>query len=177
MKHLSGEYALIKDFYSTKTAKRSGVPLMNHIDEGIEMLRAMGAAELTIRAWCLHPLAQAGDAEHHIMLDNVRLRNIQQHSVILARQYAQVANSYLCKPYTDNWGHDDLVRVIGRLTPYLVHMLVADKIQNEKDFELYHKGTHPRSEQLAAYFCKWLDYLEHCDQLNQKEINERRASK
>lgn len=30
--------------------------------------------------------------------------------------------------------------------------LVADKIQNRKDFELYHKKTHPNSSELDSYF-------------------------
>lgn len=169
MKHLSGEYALIKDYYSTKTAKRSGVPLINHIDEGIDMLRAMGAAELSIRAFCLHPLAQAGDDGWTIMLHNVRLKNIQQHSVSLAQQYAIAANAFLCRPATDHFTQTDLCREVGPLNQYLIHMLVADKIQNEKDFELYHKATHPRSKQLTHYFNLWLDYLDYCeDVLNRK---------
>jgi hypothetical protein len=39
-------------------------------------------------------------------------------------------------------------------------MLIADKIQNRKDFELYHLGTHDRSEQLDQYFKNWLEKLE-----------------
>lgn len=169
MKHLSGEYALIKDFYGTKTAKRSGVPLINHIDEGIDLLRGMGAAELSIRAFCLHPLAQGGDDGWTIMLHNVRMKNIQQHSVALAQQYSYAANIYLCRPATDHYTMKDLAREVGPLNQHLIHMLAADKLQNEKDFELYHKATHPRSKQLAHYFNLWLDYLDYCeDVLNKK---------
>ena len=39
-------------------------------------------------------------------------------------------------------------------------MLIADKIQNRKDFQLYHLGTHTRSEQLDQYFKNWLEKLE-----------------
>ena len=38
-------------------------------------------------------------------------------------------------------------------------MLIADKIQNRKDFELYHKETHPRSAELDKYFRNWLQKL------------------
>jgi hypothetical protein len=35
-------------------------------------------------------------------------------------------------------------------------MLIADKIQNRKDFELYHKDIHERSDELKQYFFNWL---------------------
>jgi hypothetical protein len=35
-------------------------------------------------------------------------------------------------------------------------MLVADKIQNRKDFEIYHKENHPRAVELDKYFKNWL---------------------
>ena len=36
---------------------------------------------------------------------------------------------------------------------------IADKIQNRKDFELYHELTHPRSKELIQYFKNWLEKL------------------
>jgi hypothetical protein len=38
-------------------------------------------------------------------------------------------------------------------------MLFADKVQNEKDFALYHEGTHARSKELREYFNNWLNIL------------------
>ena len=38
-------------------------------------------------------------------------------------------------------------------------MLIADKVQNYKDFLLYHYGIHERSNQLNQYFINWLSYL------------------
>lgn len=40
-----------------------------------------------------------------------------------------------------------------------VDMVLADKIQNRKDFRLYHKGKHKRSKQLSAYFDIWIEFL------------------
>jgi hypothetical protein len=39
-------------------------------------------------------------------------------------------------------------------------MLIADKIQNRKDFELYHKDTHPRAKELTEYFNEWMKILD-----------------
>ena len=41
-------------------------------------------------------------------------------------------------------------------------MLIADKVQNYKDFLLYHKNTHERSDELDEYFNSWFKIL-HCD--------------
>jgi hypothetical protein len=38
-------------------------------------------------------------------------------------------------------------------------MLVADKVQNRKDFLLYHRGKHERSDALDLYFRRWLERL------------------
>jgi len=37
---------------------------------------------------------------------------------------------------------------------------VADKIQNYKDFLIYHQKTHARSKELNEYFQNWLKKLD-----------------
>ena len=162
MKHFSPEYITIKRWFGARKAKRTGVPHINHIDEGIDMLRAMGASELAIKAFCLHPLAQdpsivANEWLHH--------RDLDRKAIDLAKLYAFRADSFLCRPETDHYTIMDLRKYVGSLSQNLIHMLVADKIQNEKDFEIYHKGKgkHERSDQLAHYFDLWLQYLEVCE--------------
>ena len=161
--HLSPEYIAIKEFYGDRTAERSGVLLMNHIDEGIAMLKIMGASELAIKAFCLHPLVQ-GDEEFACNWSALReTPGITLRSLELAVAYREAANSYLCRPETDQYTVEGLRVQVGWLNQDLVHMLFADKLQNEKDFEQFHLGTHARSAELANYFCIWLDYLEEME--------------
>ena len=54
----SEEYALIEAYYGNRTAKRSGVWLMNHIDEGLAVLAKINAPKEAYSAFCLHPLVQ-----------------------------------------------------------------------------------------------------------------------
>lgn len=133
------------EFYGERTAARSKVPLMNHIYEGISILDKMNASDETKAAWILHPLSQGEEA--YTATDKVK---------DLAESYAITANSYLCCPETDNYTFDDMPVMPST---EVGQMLYADKLQNYKDFLLYHYGTHERSEQLNNYFQNWLVYL------------------
>ncbi len=144
------EYRLIANHYGDKCAKRSGVPLINHINEGLDVLTAIGAVETTKRAFCLHPLLQADvdlQENYHIC------STIDPYVVLLAMEYRNIANAYLSDKITTDWPL--------KLSPILEvnEMLIADKVQNMKDFMRHHHGTHPRSNELYDYFGKWLDAL------------------
>lgn len=154
------ELQLIRDFYSTKVAERSRVPLISHIEEGLEILEELGASKCAKAAYCLHPMLQ-GDAE--FTANYKRLANDEHISVAsfaLALWYRTAANAYLCKPSTDNWTQENIKRAVGHMPEDLRHMLIADKRQNQKDFMLYHFDTHARSVELAFYFYNWLEFLE-----------------
>ncbi len=56
------EYLVMQDAYQNHVAERTGVLLMDHLDEGLLVLERIGASELVQRAFVLHPLLQ-GDAE------------------------------------------------------------------------------------------------------------------
>jgi hypothetical protein len=147
------EYLAIQKFYGNRTTKRSGVKLMNHIDEGLIILDAINAHELTKRAYCLHPLVQE-NAEFLEFLRNplqfypkgMNAENTQ--CLMLALEYRSVANSYLSTTV-------NIPCQISMLSE-VNDMLIADKVQNRKDFELYHRGIHERSDELDFYFWKWL---------------------
>ncbi len=141
------EYELIQTYYGFQTAERSQVPLINHIDEGLQILEMINASRAAKRAYCLHPMVQEDDAlEKNWLL----LSDIESQIMLFAIEYRNIANQYLS------------IREIGslheiRLSPLVTvnHMLVADKVQNYKDFRLYHYGKHERSEELNQYFHNW----------------------
>lgn len=148
----SPEYRQILEFYNTRVAQRSQVPLINHIEEGLEILESINASETAMLAFCLHPLVQNSEA--------VDVSWSSAYS--LAAEYRDKANAYLCRLATD-WisTPEDVLSVVGSMSSDCKDMLIADKTQNKKDFELYHKGSHPRSVQLDKYFKLWLAFLEN----------------
>lgn len=142
-------YRLISEYYSDKVAKRSNVPLMNHIDEGIDILISIGACQDTIDAYCIHPILQSDDdLNKNFSMD---FNGVSSQSLILAMEYRRVANSYLSHGSVDNF--------VGFTNHKIKQMLYADKKQNEKDFALYHEGKHERSKELRTYFDTWLNQL------------------
>lgn len=150
---LTAEYGLIRNHYGEGVAARTGVPLMRHIDDGLEILRGIGASDRACRAWCLHPLFQ-GDADlARTMLTD--LSALKPEVVLLAMEYRSVANAYLSRREIQS-----LAEI--RLSPLaeVNQMLVADKIQNYKDFARFHRATHPRAEALERYFQNWFERLE-----------------
>lgn len=154
-------YQAIKIHYGRKVAKRSGVPLINHIDEGLVILSVLNAGTRTLEAWCMHPLVQA-DADLQRVIDwGFADPEFNQRALMLAMEYRYRANSWLSdKVYTDT--KTGLLCTIGSPSWSLLEtkqMLIADKVQNYKDFCNYHKGKHERSAELDHYFTVWLDTL------------------
>ncbi|MEI6400128.1 MAG: hypothetical protein WCO58_01235 [bacterium] len=148
----SVEYKLIAQYYGNQKAKRSGVYLINHIDEGLAILHWIGATTIAQRAYCLHPLLQSDEALIENYMTNYE--NIDPAVLIATMEYRSVANEYLSKRKIQSI--DEI-----RLSPLkdVNDMLIADKIQNYKDFELYHLNTHERSDALVEYFENWLRRL------------------
>ena len=57
----SPEYQTIREHYADRVAERSGVPLMQRIEEGLIILGELDATDDAMRAFCLHPLFQADE--------------------------------------------------------------------------------------------------------------------
>jgi hypothetical protein len=150
---------LIEAFYGERTAERSGLPLINHIHEGLEILDGLGATENAKAAFCLHPMLQ-NDLDYHNNCTRLSADDrVGITEFALAVDYRRHANAYLCRPSTDHWTQEDIAANVGVLGMEVRHMLIADKQQNQKDFMAHHYGTHERSGQLIRYFHNWLDYL------------------
>ncbi len=147
------EYVAIEELYGRRTARRSGAPLMRHIDEGLAVLQWIGASEAARLAFCLHPLLQE-DPDHAANLERVSALTSPE-VLALTLEYRRVANAALSARPMDSAAEIELSPM-----PEVNQMLVADKVQNRKDFLLYHFGHHARSDALELYFRRWLERLE-----------------
>jgi hypothetical protein len=161
---------LITDFYGDRKAERSGVPLINHIHEGLAIMREIKASSMACDAFCLHPLVQSDEE----LPRNVQVLNFfPPYIAVLVMEYRNQANAWLSDKVVNDAGTDEHgiktlrvrpnYRLIGTPTPGPLpgvrQMLIADKVQNYKDFMLYHYGKHERSAELEHYFGVWLSVL------------------
>lgn len=153
---INRHYIAVREFYGDRTAERSKVPLIYHIDEGMIILNAIEGTARVRDAFCIHPMLQ----NDNDLLESMKVGSLfdrykmDQRVVVLAMEYRRVANLYLshhCK------GEDDVIE----LSPIaeVNQMLVADKVQNRKDFQRFHLGTHANSDRLDMYFTNWLKRL------------------
>lgn len=153
------EYNAVKEFYGDRKAERSGVPLIQHIQEGLTVMECELASVAARKAYCLHPLFQ-NDAELTTVGLNYCLSqfegSITPAVILMVMEYRARANAWL----SDKVGLYDGEIILQGKPDYgpmeaVRLMLIADKVQNYKDFMLYHYGTHARSAELKRYFEAW----------------------
>lgn len=168
----SFEYEYVRQHYEDRVAERSRVPLINHIHEGIVVLGELNASLHAKKAWCLHPLLQADADLARTVHHRGPFWEFDPHCILLAMEYRYRANAWLSdKVKKSVWqGRSGVervhpeVQVSGLPTPgdleEVCHMLIADKVQNCKDFLAHHKDTPPRSRELEIYFGHWLKALD-----------------
>jgi hypothetical protein len=146
------ELDLIGLYYGKARTKRSKVPLMNHITEGLDILDVMACTDLVKRAYCIHPMVQA---DVDLVKNIAGMETLDGRVVALAMEYRRVANAYLSPRIIKSIDEIELSPLED-----VNDMLRADKLQNEKDFRKYHLGTHPRSKELEEYFANWFKRLD-----------------
>lgn len=155
--------ALISEYYQDKTARRSGVPLMNHIWQGVRIIKSLALKtkqEMIIAAYIIHPLLQNDDdlqANLELVCDSLPSR-----VVLYAMEYRNCANAYLRHHHVRGDKFPEIP-----LWPVRI-MLAADKVQNHMDFRDkfesdFAPGTWERmreQHELESYFQKWFDELD-----------------
>lgn len=147
------EYKMVQDFYGNDCAKRSGVLKMNHIDEGLYIMMKIDASLTAMKAYCIHPLLQ-NSMDLAANFDKVVMK-CNPIAVALAMEYRNIANAYLSHRKIRSTFDIELSPLLG-----VDKMLIADKVQNYKDFLIYNAATHPRSREIDEYFNNWLVKLD-----------------
>jgi hypothetical protein len=146
----SNSYEWISEVYGKTKAKRSNQYYMNHIDEGLFIFKKLGlGSSKNFDMWdafAVHPIFQEDKNLVNIGFKKVTPIKLCPKSIVLAMEYRHVANAHLPKHPIKKPEEIDL----GSL-PEIKTMLIADKIQNCKDLELYNKN-HPSYERLHHYF-------------------------
>jgi len=157
---------IVNFFYDGKKANRSKVPYINHIIEGIAVIKARNFfnEEDIIGGYALHPLVQQDD-DLKRNLPVLHRFGVSPMLIALATEYRNLANAYLSHRKIESIYDIDLSPLSE-----VNEMLVADKVQNKKDFDLYHKGSHPRSDELEEYFNNWLERLNITDKMYKEYV-------
>lgn len=148
------EYEAITAFYGDTRAARSRRYYMNHIDEGLAVLRWLGASDRAMRAWCLHPMVQLDRDLATTYGASIPGMTSDPHVLLLAMEYRNIANAFLSGRRVN-----DANEIALSPLDEVNDMLRADKVQNYKDFLLEHRETHPRRKELDVYFRLWLKRL------------------
>ncbi len=138
--------------YAGRRARRSGLPYLHHVVEGALLLgQALGADHDTVVAFCLHPLFQDDASLAALDFEAGPLAGLEPRIVVWCMEYRALANAY-----TSRHPLRAPVEVPRGPLPQVEAMLVADKVQNTKDFLAHVDTAEGRSGQLRAYFDSWL---------------------
>lgn len=154
----SRHYRIVSDFYMGDVAVRSGIPKIFHIKEGLILLEHLGASDVVKSAWCIHPVVQSNEDFKRELVDH-RLSQADSDAIIMAMEYRFIANSYLSKDVDIvTLKHTKLLgdKLNGFYKKDIRLMLIADKVQNYKDFKNQPKGTYENEKELQIYFASWL---------------------
>lgn len=158
---MTNEYDVIRAAYGDRKAKRTGLPYIRHIDQGLLILKHLKVDSDVLSAWCLHPIFQLDEylvplmsGESQIAFPS-RALSFSTKVTVFGMEYRSVANAFLTKDTFS--GRMPIPSVI----PEVNVMLVADKIQNYRDarLHLFPQLEWEGKERLNYYFGAWLTAL------------------
>ena len=132
-------------------ARRTGISHFQHVREGVRILQTLSAPLISQQAFTLHPLIQKTDD----FVNNLALlEGCDARAVALAVEYRWVANQGVRQRVRENgW------QITLSSFPAVNQMLLADKVQNRKDFLLHFPPSHPDFDELVRYFGCWMEAL------------------
>lgn len=146
----------ISRYYGATTTKRTKLPWINHIIEGVVLIHQLNGSEPAADAFCWHPLIQSDDTYLETLAEIQRYYNLNTSgdALINALGYRDAANRWLRGVVTkDNQPKKHPLEDVNI-------MLMADKIQNRKDFEANEKlFSVEDASSLHYYFDCWFTTL------------------
>ena len=131
------------------TARRSGLPYIKHIDDGLTILKNLTTDVLILQAYTLHPIIQS-DVDYVEGSKFLVEAGVHPIVLMLLGEYRKTANAYLPRdpPRLPAISPDRRVNL----------MLYVDKIQNMSDVCQYNKDIKDLPHYLE-YFTNWLKAL------------------
>lgn len=146
----------ISRYYGAAKTRRTRLPLINHIVEGVVLIHQLGGSPGVADAFCWHPLIQSDATYVDALTEIRRYYNLNTNGQVLVNVlgYRDAANRWLRGSVSeDNQPKQHPLADVNI-------MLMADKIQNRKDFENNEaQFTAEHVSSLHYYFDSWFSVL------------------
>lgn len=158
---VSPEYRAIQEHFAARVAHHSGVPLLQHIEEGLVILGELDATEDAMRAFCLHPLFDSDEALIRFGQDYMNSVDADPFIVLLVMEYRYRINAWRGTKHSCGGGsqmgqsHDSLP-VPGPLEA-VQQMLIATQVHGRKELVRQPlRGRDSPSVDRMLQFDQWL---------------------
>lgn len=145
-------HAIAEEFLKDKISPRTKQPFMDHINEGLLILRKIGVPQFVEAAWCIHPLLQK---DEWIRSGCFLVKDLPPDVICLTMEFRMVANQI--RP-------DDCrasrALPFGAWPKAIKMMLIADKIQEWHSYTVYKRHfTEAEINDVTLYFDEWLSKI------------------
>ena len=156
----SNPYVTISKYLGNDYTYKSKKFKMDHIDEGLAVMEWRKASKFAKSAFCLHPMVQDDcDLRKHKRGKELSLPDsmVPMPVLINVMEFRATANEYRLF----NHPRRKIKNIYDiRKSPLkdVDEMLIADKVQDRKDFEIY--GVYGDEKEHVEYFKNWLERLD-----------------